>query len=711
MKPKKAIKELRKQLKGDPGNVVVKIRLASLLRDVGEFAEAVQLYLAVAQAYQSTERVGQAIAVCKGILEFVPQDGATHQMLSYLEQCRLQAEMEEKQALMAATPGYDSPPPGYEPPSPVYDSPHGYESPPPGESRRNRPTSFPTPLSDAGRPGVSGASNSPTGRLGRQRIHRPSEPALTMGYQRNSRPTDLGHTMSTRRVEDDVTVPGAPPTRPTNEFRLRDLSAAASARAAGEVDKSDEKQSRTQPKMPKVSPPAPPRPAASTQSEEGLTQPKIARVNPPRQFPLSGQAPPPSPIGGPSRTENSDGKTVATKRAARPSFQPPALAPAPTPAPTPEPTTAPRPAAPTARPSPAGRRPEPFPHDQLSPPPLPEQGRDEEESDEPSLEDATIVDANFDMAKFILSQSSEEAEPSDAELPDIPGLAKSQEVTRVADPEPSGVTTDMLAALRRLPEYAVNALAAGARLHEYPADYMVTNEGSANDTCFILCSGEVQILKRNALKHRANIKEAARLSAGGLFGEYALVGDRRCLASVQTVVPSTVVEIPRSCISDLTTRFPGLRPSFELLYRDILIESLMSTSRVFRVLSPEEWPEVIGLFEPVRATHGQCIIQEGQRFGGFYLVLRGEVSVSRGGTTVKTGLGPGFYVGEVAMLMGKLAQATVRAESTVEFARLEARRFYSLVAGNERLWAHIWQDVQNAQMADLQLVAGVAANV
>ena len=73
MKPKKAIKELRKQLRDDPANVVLRIRLASLLRDIGEHSEAIEHYLAVAKSYDLSGRSGQALAVCKGVLEFAPQ--------------------------------------------------------------------------------------------------------------------------------------------------------------------------------------------------------------------------------------------------------------------------------------------------------------------------------------------------------------------------------------------------------------------------------------------------------------------------------------------------------------------------------------------------------------------------------------------------------------------------------------------------------------
>ena len=43
------------------------------------------------------------------------------------------------------------------------------------------------------------------------------------------------------------------------------------------------------------------------------------------------------------------------------------------------------------------------------------------------------------------------------------------------------------------------------------------------------------------------------------------------------------------------------------------------------------------------------------------------------------------------------------AETTVELARLDARRFYTLVAGNAKLWARIWEESNRDELVQLQL--------
>ena len=85
MKPKRAIKEHEKALKKDPGNLNVRIKLAAALNEVGRSDEAAQMYLSVARAYQEKGRTAQAVAVCKSVLEIVPNSAETKHLLAVLE--------------------------------------------------------------------------------------------------------------------------------------------------------------------------------------------------------------------------------------------------------------------------------------------------------------------------------------------------------------------------------------------------------------------------------------------------------------------------------------------------------------------------------------------------------------------------------------------------------------------------------------------------
>src|SRR5690348_11794536 len=91
MNPKKAVKELEKQLRKDPHNLVLRIRLAAALHGAGDFFGAVELYRSVALAYYQQQRIDQAIAVCHSLLEIAPDHHDTRMLLVELDARKLQA--------------------------------------------------------------------------------------------------------------------------------------------------------------------------------------------------------------------------------------------------------------------------------------------------------------------------------------------------------------------------------------------------------------------------------------------------------------------------------------------------------------------------------------------------------------------------------------------------------------------------------------------
>jgi len=78
------LKELEKRLAKEPGNLGLKVQVASLLRDAGRSAEAVELFRQVALAYRDAGRKQQASVVCRSILEIAPHDEASRALLADL---------------------------------------------------------------------------------------------------------------------------------------------------------------------------------------------------------------------------------------------------------------------------------------------------------------------------------------------------------------------------------------------------------------------------------------------------------------------------------------------------------------------------------------------------------------------------------------------------------------------------------------------------
>lgn len=98
----------------------------------------------------------------------------------------------------------------------------------------------------------------------------------------------------------------------------------------------------------------------------------------------------------------------------------------------------------------------------------------------------------------------------------------------------------------------------------------------------------------------------------------------------------------------------------------------------------EELLDVAAVAHPVRMTRGDTIFSEGGDGAELYLLVAGDVSVTRGGTGVAH-LGPGSTFGEMALLDQPLRSATVEALSDGELLVISREAFFTLLKANPSL--------------------------
>src|SRR5439155_11151227 len=133
-------------------------------------------------------------------------------------------------------------------------------------------------------------------------------------------------------------------------------------------------------------------------------------------------------------------------------------------------------------------------------------------------------------------------------------------------------------------------------------------------------------------------------------------------------------EIRRELLDELVAAHPGVARTLRTFYRERLLATLLATAPFFQRLNAEERAAIAERFRPRRFGRGAQIIEEGAPGGGLYLILVGEVEIVRNAKSesdpervVKLGtLGEGSYFGEMSLLRGGVASATVRATRMAE---------------------------------------------
>lgn len=88
--------------------------------------------------------------------------------------------------------------------------------------------------------------------------------------------------------------------------------------------------------------------------------------------------------------------------------------------------------------------------------------------------------------------------------------------------------------------------------------------------------------------------------------------------------------------------------------------------------------------EDMEVDEGKVLTREGQSGSEFFVIVNGEVSVTKDSQEIRT-LGPGDFFGEIALLEDTPRTATVVAKTPIRFFVLTRQAFRSLLAHQPEL--------------------------
>ncbi|MGH6729863.1 MAG: cyclic nucleotide-binding domain-containing protein, partial [Sphingomicrobium sp.] len=139
--------------------------------------------------------------------------------------------------------------------------------------------------------------------------------------------------------------------------------------------------------------------------------------------------------------------------------------------------------------------------------------------------------------------------------------------------------------------------------------------------------------------------------------------------------------------------------------RTISPQELVERFPMFAGLTPEQREVVLLHLLPHTANPGERIIRKGDEADAVYFISSGEVEVAVGRRRIK--LGPGHFIGEMALISGELRSADVTSLDYSTFLKLTRRDFHEILRRYPEIRAQIVnlaakRDAMNRRPADEQ---------
>lgn len=250
--------------------------------------------------------------------------------------------------------------------------------------------------------------------------------------------------------------------------------------------------------------------------------------------------------------------------------------------------------------------------------------------------------------------------PSGVEGPGVPSAPTEESLPSI--PLFSTLTSEELKAV----------LNSGMEVCALAAGEAVVVEGSPGDSMFALVEGTASVFRGWGT---AAQRKVALVATGDIFGEAAMVSGGPRLATVVTDGEAVALEFRRDAMGEIVARHPRVGQMVDKFYRERLLANVLRASPVLRSLSDADKKAIALQFQPCTFVAGAQIITEGQPADSVHLLLRGQCSVTHLSGTRYPDLREGDLFGEVSVLSGSMATASVAALGPVLTLRLSAEAF------------------------------------
>ncbi|KAI4874282.1 hypothetical protein NFI96_028456 [Prochilodus magdalenae] len=224
----------------------------------------------------------------------------------------------------------------------------------------------------------------------------------------------------------------------------------------------------------------------------------------------------------------------------------------------------------------------------------------------------------------------------------------------------------------------------------YTASQLVIQEGEPGNYLYVLAEGLLEVIQ--------NGKHLGQMRPGTAFGELAILYNCKRTATVKAVTKSHIWALDRQTFQSIMMRSTQAR-------HEEYFSFLRSVS-LLKDLPEEKLARIVDCLEIDYFDKGEYIIREGEEGNTFFIIAKGEVSVTQSTEgypepqEIKT-LGVGDYFGEKALISEDVRSANIIAkENDTQCLVVDRDNFNQMVGTYEELQVYLREYVEQLSISD-----------
>lgn len=223
----------------------------------------------------------------------------------------------------------------------------------------------------------------------------------------------------------------------------------------------------------------------------------------------------------------------------------------------------------------------------------------------------------------------------------------------------------------RLTELQLGMLQGAMTEHAVPAGSNVITQGEKGNHFFIVDSGELNVFI-TADEPGAQPQRVKSFGPGDSFGELALMYNCPRTATITAATDAVLWSLDRVSFRMIVLEANTKKAS--------MYESFLEKVTLLAPLSKEQRNRMVDALEEVAVSAKESIINEGDEGTHFYIIVEGEVSITKSGTDGELARRKtGDYFGELSLRTGAPTIASVHAATPCKLVRMDRGAFQRLL--------------------------------